>query len=120
MTAEGNLYNPCIFGGINPMSGKVALEYITYRKKHQFCTLSACRGHIFKMFHHIFLIEEYHDQRDILGSARSFDDIESVVLEVNRRLNKYSGNKTPRNMTLCLKLDLSEIKLIRFFMRQFV
>lgn len=91
MTAEGNLYNPSLFSGINPNSGAVAMEFAEIASRHKYPTLSSFRGHMFKIFHHVFLQDGYKDQRDMLASAASFEDISNLAKEVHGRLSKYSG-----------------------------
>lgn len=52
MTAEGNLYNPCLFAGFNAVSWDVANEYLDLVERYP-TPAGYIRGHLFKIFHHL-------------------------------------------------------------------
>merc|ERR1712130_850681 len=108
MTAEGNLYNPAIFAGLNPNAAQVATEFTQIASEHKFPTLSSVRGHVFKMFHHLFIEPEFRDLRDTLASAGCFDDIFNLTKTALGRLSQYVESdeklKSPENMTGLLAL----------------
>ncbi|XP_022114378.2 tRNA-dihydrouridine(16/17) synthase [NAD(P)(+)]-like isoform X1 [Pieris rapae] len=77
MSAEGNLTNPAIFKGINPVSWDIALEYLDLVEKYP-CPTSFIRGHLFKIFHKIFSYPENNTEREILATAQNLDDFKTV------------------------------------------
>lgn len=78
MSAEGNLYNPCIFADKSPLATEICLEFLQIQEKYQAPTLSSVRGHLFKMLHHIFQQAEYGEFRQRLASANNVEGRKSL------------------------------------------
>ena len=89
MTAEGNLYNPAIFAGLSPASGEIVQEFVDIAGQYKYPTFSSVRGHLFKMFHHVFLEDAFRDQRDKLAIANTYEDIIDIARTMRERLGKY-------------------------------
>ena len=86
MTAEGNLYNPCLFAGISPLASEICLQFTEITHTYPYPTLSSVRGHLFKMLHHVFLQPEYADYRQQLAAANTFDEMENMVKNLHSAL----------------------------------
>ena len=89
MTAEGNLYNPAIFAGLSPPVGEIVQEFVDIASHYKYPTFSSVRGHLFKMFHHVFLEEKFRDQRDKLAVANNYDDIVAIAKIMREKLEKH-------------------------------
>ena len=73
MSAEGNLYNPCIFADQSPLATQICIEFLELQEKYPAPTLSSVRGHLFKMLHHIFQQSEYAEFRQRLASGNNIE-----------------------------------------------
>ena len=91
MTAEGNLYNPCLFAGLSPLASEICLEFTEITRTYPYPTLSSVRGHLFKMLHHVFLQPEYADYRQQLAAANSFDEMENMTKSLHSALSLVYG-----------------------------
>lgn len=85
MTAEGNLYNPALFMGINPPVWDPAEKYLDLVEQYP-CPLSYVRGHLFKLFQHLLSLPENNQIRIRLGEANSLGLFSQIVEELK---NKY-------------------------------
>ncbi|XP_063817308.1 tRNA-dihydrouridine(16/17) synthase [NAD(P)(+)]-like [Pseudophryne corroboree] len=79
MSAEGNLHNPALFEGKNPVVWEMAEEYIELAQQYR-CPLSFVRAHLFKLWHHS--LQVYQDLRDELAKAKSLEGIIAVNKEL--------------------------------------
>ncbi|KOB65216.1 T-diRNAhydrouridine synthase [Operophtera brumata] len=88
MSAEGNLTNPAIFEGINPVSWEIAKEYLDLVETYP-CPMSFIRGHLFKIFHKIFTFEENNGVRQILATGQNLDDFKQVCGNIREKYLPY-------------------------------
>lgn len=94
MSAEGNLYNPCLFEGRNPTAWEMALEYLELAEKFP-CPTSYVRGHLFKLFQHCLCLPENFELRSDLATGSNLSDFRSTVLQLrDRYLPFHEGTKT--------------------------
>jgi len=84
MSAEGNLHNPALFSGIQPLVWDVGAEYLQLAKTFP-CPISYVRGHLFKIFHHLLTLEENFDLREALGKGSSLDVFEEITEKLKIR-----------------------------------
>ncbi|KAJ0180568.1 hypothetical protein K1T71_003972 [Dendrolimus kikuchii] len=92
MSAEGILTNPALFEGINPLTWDMAEEYLDLAHKYP-CPSSYIRGHLFKIFHKIFIYEENNNDRQLLATAQNLDDFRKVCYNVKDKYVPYHEGK---------------------------
>lgn len=85
MSAEGHLYNPALFDGVNPVSWEMAHEYLDLVEEYP-APNGYIRGHLFKIFHHLLLLKENLDLRIDLANANSMEEFRAVSQKLE---NKY-------------------------------
>ncbi|KAB7507162.1 tRNA-dihydrouridine(16/17) synthase [NAD(P)(+)]-like [Armadillidium nasatum] len=108
MSAEGNLHNPAIFVGESPPVWRMALEYLDLVKLYP-CHLSYSRGHIFKLLHHVFNMEENFDLRYRMSKSSTIDTMIEVTRSLEGRMQDYyTGAKEwhPKEGSLVSNLPL--------------
>uniref|UniRef100_A0A336LPQ5 tRNA-dihydrouridine(16/17) synthase [NAD(P)(+)] n=1 Tax=Culicoides sonorensis TaxID=179676 RepID=A0A336LPQ5_CULSO len=89
MTAEGHLYNPAIFDGINPLCWDMATEYLDIVEKYE-PPKGYTRGHLFKIFHHLIQTNEIDTaERILLAEANSLEEFRNWVAHVKEKFIKY-------------------------------
>nr|XP_026494914.1 tRNA-dihydrouridine(16/17) synthase [NAD(P)(+)]-like isoform X1 [Vanessa tameamea] len=88
MSAEGNLTNPAIFQGVNPVTWEMAFEYLDLVEKYP-CPTSFIRGHLFKIFHKIFTFEKNNEERQLLATAQNLEDFKSVCIKIKDKYLLY-------------------------------
>ncbi|XP_052864606.1 tRNA-dihydrouridine(16/17) synthase [NAD(P)(+)]-like [Anopheles cruzii] len=96
MTAEGNLYNPALFEGINPLSWDMANEYLDLVEQYP-APVSFIRGHMFKLFHHLMHLKSNAPLREQLAVCRSVPEFRSVVLELEQKYRPYHDGQLQWN-----------------------
>lgn len=78
MCAEGNLTNPAIFQGINPVSWDMAFEYLNIVEQYPI-TLNYIRGHMFKILHKLLSMPENAELRELMATCHGIESIKNVV-----------------------------------------
>ncbi|XP_065226546.1 tRNA-dihydrouridine(16/17) synthase [NAD(P)(+)]-like isoform X2 [Planococcus citri] len=91
MSAEGILYNPALFEGTLVPVWEVALEYLKLTDLHP-CPLSYIRGHLFKLFHHIFAVSENEDLRQGIALGKNKDTFLETTLKIKERFETLHQN----------------------------
>ncbi|KAL4710754.1 hypothetical protein ACJJTC_004399 [Scirpophaga incertulas] len=88
MSAEGILTNPALFEGVNPLTWEIALEYVDLVEKYP-CPSSYIRGHLFKIFHKIFNLNENDEIRQLLATGQNIDNFRYVCEEIKKKYADY-------------------------------
>ncbi|XP_007482882.1 tRNA-dihydrouridine(16/17) synthase [NAD(P)(+)]-like isoform X2 [Monodelphis domestica] len=90
MSAEGNLHNPALFEGRNPLVWEMAEEYLEIVQQHP-CPLSYVRAHLFKLWHHTLQI---HQQlREELAKVKTLEGIADVSRELKLRCQEEMASQ---------------------------
>ncbi|XP_005283146.2 tRNA-dihydrouridine(16/17) synthase [NAD(P)(+)]-like isoform X2 [Chrysemys picta bellii] len=90
MSAEGNLHNPALFEGRNPMVWEMTEEYLEI--VHQYpCPLSYVRAHLFKLWHHT--LQVYQQLREELAKAKTLEGIADVNRDLKLRCQEEIANQ---------------------------
>lgn len=93
MSAEGILTNPALFEGQAPAVWDVADEYLDLVAEYP-CPTAYIRGHLFKIYHKIFCLQENTSDRSILASAQNLDDFRLVSRNIKTKYLPYhTGEK---------------------------
>ncbi|XP_054159661.1 tRNA-dihydrouridine(16/17) synthase [NAD(P)(+)]-like [Oppia nitens] len=93
MSAEGLLHNPALFTGKPVAVWTVAEQYLNLVNQYP-CPLSYTRGHIFKFFHHCFMLESNEDLREKVAKAHTIDVFENVTKELKNRYEKQYNSES--------------------------
>ncbi|XP_053697928.1 tRNA-dihydrouridine(16/17) synthase [NAD(P)(+)]-like [Sabethes cyaneus] len=97
MTAEGNLFNPFLFEGINPPAWTVAYEYLDLVEKFP-APISYIRGHLFKIFHHLMNLKPNAPLREQMATCRNVSEFRTIVgLLEEKYLPFHEGKQTWTN-----------------------
>lgn len=96
MSAEGHLHNPAIFidrfGGVDtrhPRIDVLGREYLEIVKElDDPLSNVVVKGHLFKLFHAAFGLQENIDLRNSLGTAKGEEDFEGIVSEFEKRIEQ--------------------------------
>ncbi|XP_012234613.1 tRNA-dihydrouridine(16/17) synthase [NAD(P)(+)]-like isoform X3 [Linepithema humile] len=88
MSAEGNLYNPYIFESRYPACWEPALEYLELVERYP-APASYIRGHLFKLFHHVFCLAENQEERENLATNSTMEAFRSVACALRDRYLPY-------------------------------
>ncbi|XP_041265216.1 tRNA-dihydrouridine(16/17) synthase [NAD(P)(+)]-like isoform X1 [Onychostruthus taczanowskii] len=98
MSAEGNLHNPALFEGRNPLVWEMAEEYLEIVRKYP-CPLSYVRAHLFKLWHHT--LQVYHQLREELAKVKTLEGIVDVNRELKLRCQVPRWAPISQNSTAC-------------------
>ncbi|NXG73396.1 FAS synthase, partial [Baryphthengus martii] len=90
MSAEGNLHNPALFEGRNPLVWEMAEEYLEIVQKYP-CPLSYVRAHLFKLWHHT--LQVYQQLREELAKVKTLEGIVDVNRELKLRCQEEMANQ---------------------------
>ncbi|XP_068119121.1 tRNA-dihydrouridine(16/17) synthase [NAD(P)(+)]-like [Hyperolius riggenbachi] len=90
MSAEGNLHNPALFEGRNPVVWEMAEEYLELVPQYP-CPLSFVRAHLFKLWHHT--LQVYQELREELAKAKSLAGIIAVNKQLKVKCQEEIANK---------------------------
>ncbi|CAG8519036.1 11946_t:CDS:2, partial [Acaulospora colombiana] len=97
MSAEGNLYNPAFFSGINPPVWKLAKEYLEICESVP-TKISYIRAHLFKIYRPAL---PFHvDLREQLSKVNTLEELFKISDELQNRLMKTSS-ESPESAILC-------------------
>ena len=86
MTAEGNLYNPAIFEETYSLVWDMVDEYLKICTDEAPASLTAIRGHLFKLYRPC--LATFPEHRTRLGEAKSFTEVTLVTQEMNALLKE--------------------------------
>ncbi|PKU31498.1 fatty acid synthase [Limosa lapponica baueri] len=87
---EGNLHNPALFEGRNPLVWEMAEEYLEIVQKYP-CPLSYVRAHLFKLWHHT--LQVYQQLREELAKVKTLEGIVDVNRELKLRCQEEIANQ---------------------------
>ncbi|KAJ7315948.1 hypothetical protein JRQ81_002110 [Phrynocephalus forsythii] len=97
MSAEGNLHNPALFEGRNPVVWEMAEEYLEIVKQYP-CPLSFVRAHLFKLWHHTLQVHQH--LRDELAKVKTLEGLASVSKELKlhcqKEIAQLKGEENPK------------------------
>ncbi|XP_026757697.2 tRNA-dihydrouridine(16/17) synthase [NAD(P)(+)]-like isoform X2 [Galleria mellonella] len=109
MSAEGILTNPALFEGINPLTWQMAQEYLDLVEKFP-CPSSYIRGHLFKMFHKLFMLEDNNELRQLLATAQNINDFRQVCITIKEKyLHYHQGLKHFDNDEFIIRINFNLI-----------
>lgn len=94
MTAEGNLYNPYLFEGRLPVTWEVAYEYLTLADEY-YVPSSYIRGHLFKIFHHLFNMKANATEREAVAIGHTVSEFRDAVKGVEAKYRPIHEGMIP-------------------------
>ncbi|CAH1404559.1 unnamed protein product [Nezara viridula] len=98
MSAEGHLTNPCIFEGQAVPAWIPALEYLDLVDFYP-CPNSYVRGHLFKLFHKLFSLQENFGIREEIAKGSSVEEFRNAVLKLQDSYLPIHEGQQPWNET---------------------
>lgn len=88
MTAEGNLFNPFLFEGVNPTAWSVAYEYLDIVEQYP-APISYIRGHLFKILHHLMNLKSNAPLREQMALSHSVAEFRAIVKELDDKYTPF-------------------------------
>lgn len=105
MSAESHLFNPALFVGEHPPCWRVSEEYLNLVRQFP-CSMSAVRGHFFKIWLQVLKEPDFHIFREHLGVAKTLQEFDQICGEMKSLMmgrlstEELNADFTPDNIPI--------------------